>query len=118
MPNWFAIYEEANGRLESLGTIKASPLPPGLAFKLFSVKPSDEDMWDEATLSFVPRPPKVLVDRFDNDLLNNPKFKGFREVYDSLPKADQNKIRKVIRTLLGIELKRSQSESDEIGVED
>lgn len=116
---WFAIYETATGRLRSLATIRTDPLKAGLASIEFADRPDDSaNMWDRATLSFVPRPPKILADRFDDDLLTHPKFKGFREVYDSLSNPDQNKIRKVIRTLLGTELKRNVNESEEIGGDD
>jgi len=113
---WFAIYEKATGRLRSLASVKSDPLSEELDFVEFADRPDvSADMWDAATTSYIPRPPKVLIDRFDGDLLTHPKFKGFREVYDNLSNPDKNKIRKVIRTLLGTEVKRNVNESEEIG---
>ena len=108
---WFAVYEAATGRLRSVGTVITDPLAPGLAkLDLGLVRPPDSEMWDEATLSYVPRPAKVLVDRFDVDLLTHNRYKGFVEVYNSLSSPDKAKIRNAIRDLLG---PRTHRDSDE-----
>ena len=55
---WFAVYETATGKLVSIGTVVADPLPPGIASKQLSQKPDLEQVdWDAATLDFVAIPP-------------------------------------------------------------
>lgn len=49
---WYAIYETATGRIVSLGTSVASPLPAGLAAKeVGATRPTGD--WDPVTLAFV-----------------------------------------------------------------
>ena len=94
---WFAIYEIDAGRLRSVGSIVTSPLGAGLASKnLGDTRPSDDLMWDEATLTFVPRPAKILVDRF-NDFMDHPDFS---EIYNRLAGPKQNQIKKAIEEVL------------------
>jgi hypothetical protein len=65
---WFAVVERATGRLESVGTVLAEQLPPHLEAIELPSAPGD-NMWDEASRTFVPRPPKVII-----DLLESPLF--------------------------------------------
>ncbi len=106
---WFAIYEIATGRLKSLGTIKSDPLRSGLAFIEFAQKPEDDvNMWDEGTLSYIPRPPKVLIDRLD-DFEGHPKFLQFQEVFNTLNAQQKAKVRNALRAWLGDTI-RNESE--------
>ena len=99
---WFAVHEIATGRLVSMATVVADPLPPGLTKKnLGAGKPPDTEMWDEATTSFVPRPPKTLIDRFDDDLLTHVEFKQFQNVYNSLNPGQQKQVRDDLIIWLG-----------------
>jgi len=68
------------------------------------------------TLDFVPRPPKVLIDRMD-DLETHPTFLQFAEVFDTLTNQQKAKVRNAIRKMLGAEQFRLVSESVEIGNE-
>ena len=113
---WFAIHEIATGRLVSVGTVIADPLPPGLISKsLGPNRPSDSKMWDEATLTFVARPVKVLVDRFDNDLLTNVQFIQFQNVYNGLNPGQKKQVRDDLVKWLGGVRFRNKNSSPIIG---
>ena len=66
---WFAVYETTGGRLRSLGTVIADPLPAGLSSKDVGETQPD-GVWNESTLDFDPRPvkrvfsPRQLAERF------------------------------------------------------
>ncbi|KKM02264.1 hypothetical protein LCGC14_1786190 [marine sediment metagenome] len=111
---WRAIYDTADGRLHSVGTVWTDPPRAGTDFKEFAEKPDDASMWDEVTRAFVPRPPKVLIDRMD-DLEGHPTFTQFSEVFDSLTNQQKAKVRNAIRKMLGAEQFRNVSGSVEIG---
>ncbi|KKL63176.1 hypothetical protein LCGC14_2177730 [marine sediment metagenome] len=109
---WFAIYETATGRLESVATVVANPLPPGLTKKnLGPSKPPDSEMWDEATTSFVSRPLKILVDRFDEDLLTHVEFIQFQNVYNGLNPGQRKQVRDDLIIWIGLERFRNKAES-------
>lgn len=112
---WRAVYRTSDGKLLSVGSVWTVPPKAGTDFIALADRPPDDEMWDKATTAFVPRPPKVLLDRFDDDLLTHPKYAQFRDVYDSLSNPDKAKVRNAIRQILGAELKRSEAEDDEIG---
>lgn len=99
---WFAVYEIATGRLKSVATVVADPLPPGLAKKNLGANlPPDTEMWDESTLTYVPRPIKVLVDRFDEDLLTHVEFIQFQNVFNGLNPGQRKQVRDDLITWLG-----------------
>ena len=53
---WYAVYETVTGRLRSIGTVVADPLPEGLASKEYAERPEGFD-WNTETLDFdIPRP--------------------------------------------------------------
>lgn len=81
---WRAYYETATGKLISVGSVWPEVSPPGISF-IESDVPIDMStkMWDESSRSFVSRPAKVLIDRW-NDLLTNPFYSDFQAVYNSL----------------------------------
>jgi len=54
---WFAVYKISNGRLRSVGTVVADPLPAGLAKKDFGATRPEGD-WNTTTLEFDPYPPR------------------------------------------------------------
>jgi hypothetical protein len=68
---WFAICEIVGGRLESVATIVADPLPPQLESIPLSSQPDFAvDRWDTATKTMVPKPaPPPPRDRVD-DIMN------------------------------------------------
>lgn len=76
---WSLVIESATGRLVSQGTIVANPLPVGLEVRQLAAKPSDDEMWDEGTKGFVPRPVKVVRDRFQ-EFLSNAEISGLNAV--------------------------------------
>ena len=110
--DWFAVAEEETGRLVSVATVVASPLPPGLIALPLPTRPPDDEMWDAGSQSFVPRPPKVLVDRLD-DLKADPRFAA---MLNALNAADQAGVLGAIGELLGTERFRNEDESAKIGV--
>lgn len=57
---WFAIYETATGRLESVGELVANPLPAQFTSLSLAVSPGPTQMWDPGTRTFIARPPKVI----------------------------------------------------------
>ena len=116
---WFAVYEIATGRLRSVGTVITDPLAPGLAKKdLGPTLPPDSEMWDEATKGFVPRPVKVLVDRFDGDLLTNVTFIQFQNIYNGLNPGQKKQVRDDLIIWLGEERFRNKSSSAIIKTKD
>lgn len=94
-----------------MGTVFVDPLPSGLDFLEMEEKPPDTDMWDEGTRSFIPRPPKVLVDRWD-DLLNDPDF---GPSHANLPPPFRAAQERAVKKLLGDERFRNQGEGKEVG---
>ena len=114
----FRCFVETNtGRLVSVGSVFPDVPPLGLSFIDRSDKPDLEiEVWQEGTRDWGVRPPVIRVDRFDGDLLTHPKYRPFREVYDSLSNPDQAAIRNAFRKLLGAEVQRDDNESDEIGL--
>ncbi len=52
---WFAVYRISDGKLRSVGTTVADPLPAGMASKeLGNTRP--DGIWNESTLVFDPKP--------------------------------------------------------------
>ena len=111
---WRSIFETVSGRLVSVGTVWTDPIPAGLDFLETVNKPGASDMWDETSRNWVPRPPKVLIDRMD-DLEGHPTFLQFKEVFDTLTAQQRAKVRNAIRKMLGEEQFRNVNESLEIG---
>lgn len=110
---WRAIYNSSDGRLRSVGSVWTEP--PGTDFREYAEKPDDsENMWDEATRNFIPRPPKILIDRMD-DLEGHPTFLQFQEVFDTLTSQQKAKVRNALRMMLWSEQFRNVAESIKIG---
>lgn len=107
----FALYETATGRLHSLGHIVVDPLPDGMSVLLVGDNPPDPSvMWDETTLSFIPRPAKVLVDRLQ-DFANQP---GVIDFWKSLTVNQRNALRAALVQLLGPKRWRNANDKFEI----
>lgn len=71
---WFVIFENATGRLESIGQIVADDRQlqsRGLVKAAIQNPPADNEMWDETSRSFVARPAQVIRDKLD-DVLADP----------------------------------------------
>lgn len=94
---WYAVYVASNGRLRSIGTIVASPLPPGLASVELAQRPTDAEEWDETTRTFIPSVPPVVIDRMD-DLRDDPTLPA---IWAKLTAAERTTLRTVIIRLLG-----------------
>jgi hypothetical protein len=95
---WYAVYEEATGRLRSLGQVVADPLPAGLvAASLDSLPDLKNRVWDDVARGFVNRPPEVLVDRLQ-DLVDDPLLGA---VWSRLTVAQRQALRERLVRLLG-----------------
>lgn len=119
-----AYYETTSGRLVSVGTVFPVRTPEGLSFNEYDV-PADFDysaylrnnMWDEATRDFVPRPAKVLSDRLQ-DIINDSAYADdIIDLWQRLPAEDRTKIRNGLIRLLGGARWRTQNEAIRIEAE-
>ena len=116
MPDWFVVVETATGRPRSFGTVISDPLRPGLESIALAGPPDyDNEMWDEETKSFVPRPPKVFVNRVDDDLFGHPSFQNFIDLMSILTPPQRATVKNAIKRLLGTALIRVEREPIEIG---
>ena len=112
---WFAYVEDATGALVSIGTIDTQNLPAGIIQVAANVPDPLEPkwMWDVATRSFIARPPKVLIDRWQ-DLLTSANYSDFQTVYNNLTAARKTTVQNVLLRLMGTQRFRSVSESTEL----
>lgn len=72
---WFLIIEKDTGKLRSQGTVLGDKIDPAYEVVELPDQPKDSEMWDENARRFVPRPPKILGDVYD-DLLVEFKRRG------------------------------------------
>ena len=107
MSDWQAIIDDTTGRLVSVGTVVVQ-LRPGLVAVPLTARPSDDDMWDETTRAFIPRPTKIVVDRLD-DLAATPGFS------QAITDSDQLAVLTIVGRLLGRERYRNQAENVNVG---
>lgn len=54
---WYAVYETDNGRLHSVGTVVATPLPRNLSAMEIPAPLQPGDEWDPARRTITPRTP-------------------------------------------------------------
>lgn len=54
-----ALYDQASGRLVSIGENDGTPTPVGMGSLVVTTYPFPQKMWDEGTKTFVDRPSKV-----------------------------------------------------------
>lgn len=111
---WYAIYETATGRLESIGE-RDEPLRTARLDSLaLEQQPNlSQIMWDETTRGFVPRPAKVLVDRLD-DFLTHPNYADFQTLWNALNATNKTRLRNIAIRLLGRNRYRNANQSVEI----
>ncbi len=104
MPDWFAVYQESDGELVSVGTVLADPLRAGLAIKRISGPPGRE-VWNTSTLVFDAKPaPPADVDRVEEVIAAMP-----RRGNGSFTEAD---VRAEITKLLGPEYQLRDPDDD------
>lgn len=109
---WYAVVDSTTGRLESVGQSKASDerlATRGLETIELAGEPNRNEMWDEATRAFVPRPPKIRIDRVD-ELLADPSFAR-------LTPRQERDIRARLESFLGPFRWRSTSSPPDLGTE-
>jgi hypothetical protein len=77
MADWFAVYQESDGKLISVGTVLADPLRPGLAKKNLGATRPEGGIWNPSMLQFTPSPPTLPnVDRVEEVIDAMPKSQG------------------------------------------
>lgn len=92
---WYTYHETATGKLLSIASESVTP-PVGVTRIEYPTRPDlHANEWDEATATFVPRPPTVWVDRSD-DVINDPRL-------SSINTGIKNQVRRVIDDVFGIE---------------
>lgn len=109
METWYAIHDE-DGRLVSVATVVADPLPKHLTAVRLDEPPRDDQMWDEMARAYVERPAKVLVDRVE-DLKAMPDMQA---VYDKLSAEEQAALVDAMDKLLGEARYRGESQPVEV----
>lgn len=108
---WTAIFDQASGRLISVGDVVGS-LPSGVSTLTLAGPPDlATQMWDETSRSFVSRPAKVFVDRIQ-DLADDPVLST---VWSRLTAAQRTTLRNRLVTLLGKYRFHSTSSSTDLG---
>ena len=107
---YFMLYETATGRPVSLSSVEANPIRPGFTSIDIGSAPSPDTMWDMATASYIPRPPKVFIDRIE-DLRKRP---GMVQLWQSLGPAQRNVLRDAFIWILGSERFRGEDNSEAI----
>lgn len=67
---WYAVVDDGSGRLVSVGTVLADPMPKGLAvLDCGEKRPDGRGIgWDEESRRFVPLPPPETDDLLDDAL--------------------------------------------------
>lgn len=109
---WHYLYETATGRLVSEAEADAAPVvPAGLSVLSRPDRVSASEMWDAATLGFVARPVKVIVDRLD-DLANDAELSA---VWTRLTAAQRTALRNRLIRLLGYRRFRGSGEPVDLG---
>lgn len=106
---WFVIVDDTNGRLQTAAfqdPVAPTVSPPFIVLSLAG-QPAASTMWDEATRTYVPRPPLVFVDRSD-DIIDDPRL-------NSVNLGIKNQVRNVIDDVLGLERWRRDIETPNIG---
>ena len=93
---WYAVYEVAIGRLVSEGTVVATPLPPGLAFKAIS-RPDDSTVWNPTSLDYIQKPPVLMADR----VADFAEDSAVKLVLLKLSLGDRQTLRDALAALLG-----------------
>ena len=97
---WHYLYDDTTGRLLTESSVLIASPPGGTLVLSRLTRAEPNEMWDETTRLFVPRPPKVLIDRLQ-DLLTDTQFVGFKTVWESLTPARKTAIRDALIAWLG-----------------
>lgn len=107
---FYTLYRVSDGRAISHGTVAPENIAAGRAVIELANPPADNTQWDEATLAFIPIPPKVFINRAV-ELLTHPDFVDIQEAYQALSAANRTKVRNGITRLLGDKLLRRDTET-------
>ena len=108
--SYFMLYETATGRPISLSSVEVVTLRPGTTSLDIDTKPTNDQMWDEASRSFIPRPPKVFVDRLE-DFKSRPGMSG---LFNALNPPQKQVIEDSFIFILGSERFREEDNSEVI----
>ena len=111
---WHYLYDSVTGRLLTEASEPISSPPSGTAILSRPTRADTPDMWDVSSRAFIPRPPKVLVDRLQ-DLPTHAQFAGFKTVWESLTPAQKAALRDALIAWLGRARFRNSAASAVIG---
>lgn len=65
---WYAVYEKSTGKLTSVGTVVADPMPAELEAKQLTGRPTGNVVWNKTNLEFEAGPTvKQAWERFTED---------------------------------------------------
>lgn len=106
---WFVVVDDTTGRLQTAAfqdPVAPSVNPPLIVIPLAG-PPSRNEMWDEGTRTYVPRPPRIYVDRAQ-DVINDPRLNNVNQ-------GTKNQVLNVINEVFGTERWRRDNESINIG---
>ena len=93
MADWFAVYQESDGKLVSLGTVVSDLGGRGLAKKNLGATRPEGGVWNPSTLIFDPAPPSLPeVDRVD-EVIMAMTWQGGR--------VNESEVRREVAALLG-----------------
>jgi hypothetical protein len=109
---WYVLYDTATGAKISESD---SPIIPDANRSVLTLESRPDEsrsgvMWDTATRNFVPRPPKVEIDRLQ-DVLTHPAFADYQTWYNSLNATNKTRSRNSLIWALGNRRYRSESQS-------
>lgn len=111
---WLAVFNSTTGDLVSVATVVANPLPDGLTSVTLASEPDLKLLvWDKVTRTFLARPAKVMIDRWQ-DFLTNVNYAGFQTIYNALNAQRKTQIQAILIKFMGSSRFRSVNEPTEV----
>lgn len=114
--SFYVLYRESDGRAISYSTLEPQSVTAGRAVKVFDNPPADNTQWEEATLTFIPIPPKVYVDRLLEMLTDSEYADDIQLVWNGLSAANRTRLRNGLIRLLGT--KRFRRDTETLAIKD
>lgn len=112
MATWYAIYQTNDKKLVSIASVLPAVQDSKFTYEALLGKPDlNAVMWDEITASFISRPAKVLIDRFEEFK----KHSTSKSDWDALSLASKNNFESVIVEMLGTKRYRNKASPFAIG---
>lgn len=108
---FYVLYRESDGRAISYSTDEPQNIAVGRAVKSFVNPPADNTQWQESTLTFIPIPPKVYIDRLLEILTDSEYADDIQQVWNGLSAANRTRLRNGLIRLLGTKRYRRDTET-------